>query len=86
MRVEVKYIETSSYSLKDGDTILTCDHELAEVEPPCCNGNDCGCYGRYSVYCWDCNNEDLTDSQVEAIIEASIPEPAEYEPELDYAY
>ena len=47
-KITVKYIEVSSYSLtEDGE--FTCDHEFAEVTPPCCNGNDCGCYGLYSV-------------------------------------
>lgn len=69
--------DTASYSLKEDDYYFTCDHNNAEVEPPCCSGFsngllDCGCGGSYSVYCWDCNNEDLTDEEAEKLIEDHI--------------
>jgi hypothetical protein len=81
VRVKIKIIETSSYSLtEDGE--FTCDHEFAEVTPPCCSGADCGCYGLYSVYCDYMN---MPEFEVEALIEATIPEEPEYEPELEYA-
>ena len=84
MRVKIKIIETSSYSLtEDGE--FTCDHEYAEVTPPCCSGADCGCYGLYSVYCDDCDYMNMPEFEVEALIEATIPEEPEYEKEYDYA-
>lgn len=75
MTINVKYRPTSTYELnEDGD--FTCLHENAEVDRACCSGVDsdglmsCGCGGMDSVYCDDCDNEDLTDSDVEAILEA----------------
>jgi hypothetical protein len=56
-----------------------CNHpeELVEITPPCCKFPDgeygrweCGCYGQYSVYCSGCNNADMTDEDIEAILEA----------------
>lgn len=83
-KIIIKYLEVSSYSLtEDGE--FTCDHEFAEVTPPCCNGNDCGCYGLYSVYCPDCDYMNMPDFEVDALIGATIPEEPEYEPELEYA-
>lgn len=82
-KINIKYIETSSFSLIEGDTRFKCDHELAEVDPPCCStvgssGNiECGCGGGFSVYCSDCNNEDLEDYEVDAIIEAYATTEAE---------
>ncbi len=70
MKIKIKEIEVSSYSLIEGDTSFKCDHELAEVEPPCCSGRDCGCYGLYGVYCSDCHNDDLEQYEVDAIVEA----------------
>jgi len=75
MKIKVKEIEVSSYSLREGDTSFKCDHELAEIEPPCCSGfsgglPSCGCGGSYSVYCSDCDNEDLTDVEADNLIEA----------------
>lgn len=73
-KITIKYIEVSTYSLtEDGE--FTCDHEFAEVTPPCCNGNDCGCYGSYSVYCPGCDNQDLTESEVEALLDTDYSEP-----------
>lgn len=84
MNIKIKYKETSSYSLtEDGE--FTCDHEFAEVTPPCCDGLDCGCYGLYSVICDDCDYMNMPDFEVEALIEGTIPEEPEYEREYDYA-
>ena len=56
-----------------------CPHpeEQVEITPPCCKfptgeyGRwDCGCYGQYSVYCNACDNRDMTDSDIESILEA----------------
>jgi hypothetical protein len=83
-KITVNYIEVSSYSLTE-DGYFKCDHEFAEVTPPCCSGRDCGCYGLYSVYCPDCDYMNMPDFEVDALIEATIPEEPEYEPELEYA-
>lgn len=81
MLITIKKIERSTYSLNE-DGELTCDHEFAEVTPPCCStgrdalGNiDCGCYGEYSVYCPDCDYMNMPDTEVNELIEASIGEP-----------
>jgi len=83
VRVKIKIIETSSYSLEEDGTGFKCDHEFAEVTPPCCNGNDCGCYGLYSVYCPDCDYMNMPEFEIEALVEATIPEEPEYEPDFD---
>lgn len=91
MKIKVKEIEVSSFSLIEGDTGFKCDHELAEVEPPCCSGYDgglpsCGCGGSYSVYCYDCNNDDLEDYEVESIIDAYLGNLADRKEELEACY
>jgi hypothetical protein len=69
--IEVKYIETPEYE-RNEDGEFKCPHYEAEVIPPCCDGRDCGCRGGYGVDCRACNNEDLTDNDVDNIIEAYI--------------
>ena len=75
MTVAIKHIETPEYVMNE-DGEFRCLHENVEVEPPCCSGRDCGCYGMYSVYCPDCDNEDLTEVEAQAIID-SYNEPPE---------
>lgn len=76
--IAVKYLETSSLSIREGDENFTCDHEFAELEPACCSGRDsqgnvdCGCYGQDSVYCPDC---ELDDFEAEAVFERLTVEP-----------
>lgn len=79
IKITVKYIETSSWSIREGDEHFTCDHEFAEAEPPCCKfptgeyGRwDCGCYGQYSIYCPDCEPDEF---EVEALFERLVGEP-----------
>lgn len=84
-KIEVRYDDVSTYELNE-DGEFVCLHERAEVEPPCCSGRDCGCYGLYSVYCPDCDYMNMPERDVEALIEASIPDEPEYEPEEDLAY
>ena len=75
--ISIKQPEQATY-LMDEDGLFRCTHENAEVEPPCCSGRDseglpsCGCHGQYSVYCYDCNNDDMTDNDAENIIEGHI--------------
>ena len=84
MNITVKEIETSTLEMNE-DWEFKCTHEFAEIEPPCCSGYDseglpsCGCHGQYSVYCYDCNNDDMTDNDVERIIDGSISEPEDRE-------
>lgn len=62
MNIPVKQVTTvSKYSYMDNT--FYCEHENIEVEKPCCNGNNCDCYGLDSVYCEDCDNADLTEEQ-----------------------
>lgn len=62
---------------------LKCEHDDVEIERACCSGIDsegnpsCGCHGQDSVYCPDCDNEDMTDSDIEAIL---TPDEPDYEP------
>lgn len=91
MKIKIREVEVSSYSLREGDTSFKCDHELAEVEPPCCSGFDgglpsCGCGGSYSVYCFDCNNDDLEDYEVESIIDAYLGNLVDSREELEACY
>ena len=66
----------------DEDGLFRCTHENVEVE------YDRGGDGitepgpSWSVYCSDCHNEDMTDSEVEAYIDAAN-EPPDYEYEGD---
>lgn len=72
INIPVKEIEVSSYSLIEGDTRFKCDHEFAEVE------YDQGGDGitepgpSYSVYCYDCHNDQMEQYEVDDIIEAYI--------------
>ena len=48
------------------------DPSEVEVEPPCCSAFsriiECGCGGLYSVYCYDCQNDDMTETDIENIL------------------
>lgn len=45
-----------------------CTHENAEVMEPCCDGYECGCMGRWLVYCPDCKGKDMTDEEFDWFI------------------
>ncbi len=80
-KINVRIVETSSYSLTE-DGYFKCDHEFAEVTPPCCSTRgpsgyiECGCGGMYSVYCPDCDYMNMADFEVEELVENFIGEPA----------
>lgn len=77
MKIKVHYEDVSTYELNE-DNIFQCLHERAEVEPPCCSWCsqlDCGCYGQYSVWCPDCDYMEMSDNEVEALVESFIGEP-----------
>jgi len=76
-------IETSKKSYlvkmtKDGE--FKCAHEDVDVEEPCCSTKDkdgliqCGCEGSYTVYCNNCRNEDMTQSESDTIVENYVKE------------
>lgn len=72
MEIVVRY--EGYLTVMDEDGEFHCPHEGAEVEPPCCSGYSqglpsCGCGGMYGVYCYDCHNDDLTDNDIERILE-----------------
>lgn len=80
MSIAIK-VKTDPYSYavylnEDGE--FRCPHENVEIEPPCCSGYDseglpsCGCYGSYSVYCPDCHNDDINQTEVDNIVEAYL--------------
>lgn len=69
MRVKVDHLKTT-YILINGKFV--CQHENIEIDPPCCTTPDpdtgrisCACEGMTSVYCPDCNNEDLSGDEIE---------------------
>lgn len=53
-----------------------CPHLNIEVTPPCCSPYqriiECACQGMYSIYCPDCQNEDLRDYDISDIIEKEL--------------
>lgn len=79
MNVPVKIIETPEYVMNE-DGEFRCPHDNVEVE------YDVGGDGitepgpSWSVYCYDCHNEDMTDSQIDDYIEAAMEPP---EPDYD---
>jgi len=76
-QIQVQYKGYPLYLTEDGE--WRCFHALdpvnVEIEPPCCTSPgssgyiECGCGGRYGVYCPDCDNDDMSDSDIENIIE-----------------
>lgn len=75
MKIVVKQYGFATEMNEDGE--FRCPHYNVEVEPPCCFGGaiiECGCRGMYSVYCPDCDNEDLTDLEIEVILERGEPD------------
>ena len=69
--MKVVVIDTG-YSVElNEDGEFKCLHKNTVVNPPCCNGSDCGCGGVYDVYCEDCDNEDLEDYEADLILEGS---------------
>lgn len=78
MIITVKQIPTEVYELSE-DLEMVATHEDAVLVPPCCDGRDCGCHGMYGVECpaWDC--PDLTQLEVDNLIERLMPEEPDYE-------
>lgn len=74
MTIQVQYQKGTYVLNEDGE--FRCPHYNAEVTPPCCNGSPdeagrdtCACHGLHSVYCPDCKNEDMSESDVERILD-----------------
>ena len=66
MKILVKHQDRVYRMNEDGE--FKCAHENLEIEEPCCTGGatgyiECACGGQTSVYCPDCNNEDLSDNE-----------------------
>lgn len=59
MKIIVKDLSTTKKMYEDG--AFRCAHEEINIEEPCCDGHDCGCYGLRSIYCVDCENTELTE-------------------------
>lgn len=71
---------TGEQKVRNEDGELVCTHEGAddlEIEPPCCDGRDCGCRGMHSITCRGCNNDDMSDDQANDLIEAYLEDRAE---------
>lgn len=75
MNINVKH---EGYALYLTDDIeWRCWHVIdasnVEVEPPCCSAFiriiECGCGGMYSVYCPDCQNDDMSENDITNILE-----------------
>lgn len=69
-QIEVNHLTNVQIMNEDGE--FKCAHINVDVQPPCCNGNtasDCGCHGSFSVYCYDCFNQDMTDDEANSFIE-----------------
>lgn len=70
MKITVTNLDYTTILNEDNE--FRCPHENVEVESPCCSGYDCGCEGKYNVYCEDCRNEDLRDNEAELITESEV--------------
>ena len=78
--ITVKDRSQDLYGIITEDGAFKCTHPDPEVEPPCCTTRgssgyfECGCGGMYSVYCNDCSNDDMTDQDVENILDQGEPD------------
>ena len=72
--VHIPVIDKSINLVMNEDGEFVCPHNDVDIEAPCCStpGSsgyiECGCGGMHSVYCNDCHNEDMTDSDIERIL------------------
>jgi hypothetical protein len=84
-QIKIPNYPSETWLLVDGE--WEPQHEDAEVEPPCCSGIDsegnpsCACHGQYSVYCPAIDCPGIADYQVDALIEAGISDPDDYDDE-----
>lgn len=77
IQIQVKYRTVENYPVHLVDGEWRCWHVIdpseVDVVPPCCSGFsriiECGCGGLYSVYCPDCQNDDMREEDIENIIE-----------------
>lgn len=76
MQIQVKSQGYETVMNEDGEFV--CPHYDVDVEPPCCSTRgssgyiECGCGGDYNIYCNDCKNEDMTDSDYDRVFEDYI--------------
>jgi hypothetical protein len=59
--------DISEYKLNE-DLEIVCTHIDHTIEPPCCNGTDCGCHGQHSVVCHNPDCTGITDSEADELI------------------
>ena len=73
MKIQVRHEGYEVHLINDE---WRCPHENVEVTPPCCSPLqriiECGCQGMYSVFCHDCQNDDLRDYECSDIIERML--------------
>lgn len=73
MKITVKEQGYATVMNEDGE--FKCPHENIVIEKPCCSSTgssgyiECGCRGLSTVYCEDCDSEDLTDWESSEIME-----------------
>lgn len=71
MGIAIEYKQSIAV-MKNGE--FRCPHDNIEVEKACCSSVsssgyiECGCGGQDSVYCYDCQNEDMTDKDMEGLV------------------
>ena len=67
--MQIKVTNQDYKTVMNEDGIFRCQHEDISIEKPCCNGNNCDCYGKYTVYCNDCDDRDLEEWQAQDILD-----------------
>lgn len=78
MIVAVRHIETPTYVMnEDGD--FRCPHEDVEVTYEQGGDGYTEPAGGWTVYCNDCQNDEVEDWEIDSLIEAHQPEEPDYE-------
>jgi hypothetical protein len=67
--MQINVINRDYATVMDEDGVFRCEHKDFNIEPPCCNGNNCDCWGQDTVFCNDCQNQDLEDWEAQDILE-----------------
>ena len=70
--MQIKVTNQDYKTVMNEDGTFRCEHKSIEIEPPCCDGRDCACYGQYAVHCNDCDDRDLEEWQVQDILDKYI--------------
>lgn len=67
--MQIKVTNQDYKTVMNEDGTFRCEHKSIEIEPPCCDGRDCGCHGLYTVHCNDCDDRDLEEWQAQDILD-----------------